>query len=391
MIRQMLVLIWNRKRINALIMLEITLSFLVLFAVVVSGLYAWKKYSTPLGFDYRDTLSVVLIGQWEPHHAGQLKRAAEAMRTMPEVSWCEASHMDLFTKSYWTTVLRHNDKPTQLMVNRASDQYHQLARIPVIDGRWFGPQDTGGDYEPLVLNRRAAQKVFGSESPLGKVLPHSLGKFNYKVVGIIEDYRQHGDLDPLGEYGFRRYVWEENSDTRMRQLMVRLKPGTPRSIERDMLKILKTNLPDYDFSISELSVARESYMRKSLIPLITSAMLAVCLLLMVAMGLLGVLWQNVAQRTQEIGLRRAIGASTTGVLVQISGELLTMTAFSVAIGTFLALQVPFTGLFGNIEADLMVGGITGATSVMLVLAFVCSVYPAWLAMRITPADALHYE
>ena len=229
MIRQMLVLIWNRKRINALIMLEITLSFLVLFAVVVSGLYAWKKYSTPLGFDYRDTLSVVLIGQWEPHHAGQLKRAAEAMRTMPEVSWCEASHMDLFADSYWTTVARHKGKPVLLTMNRASDQYHQLARISVIDGRWFGPQDTGGDYEPLVLNRRAAKKLFGAESPIGQVLPHSLGKFTYKVVGVIEDYRQHGDLHPLIDYGLRRYVWEENSDIRMRQLMVRRKPGTPRS------------------------------------------------------------------------------------------------------------------------------------------------------------------
>jgi putative ABC transport system permease protein len=114
-------------------------------------------------------------------------------------------------------------------------------------------------------------------------------------------------------------------------------------------------------------------------------------MLMVAMGLTGVLWQNVTQRTREIGLRRAKGAERVRVQRQILGEIVVMTSMAVVVAAVLAAQVPLISPFYWVQPHVYVLGFIMAALVIYVLTILCGWYPSHMATRIEPAEALRYE
>ena len=105
------------------------------------------------------------------------------------------------------------------------------------------------------------------------------------------------------------------------------------------------------------------------------------LLLNVALGLFGALWQTIGQRRTEIGLRRAVGATSTGISGQFVAETLVITTLAVGLGVLVAAQFPLLGVFGLPAAVFGVGLVL---AVVLVYAFaaVCVVQPSWLAAGI---------
>ena len=84
-------------------------------------------------------------------------------------------------------------------------------------------------------------------------------------------------------------------------------------------------------------------MRLKLVPFVAAALIAAFMLIMVALGMVGVLWQSVARRRREIGLRRALGATGRGVSLQVLGELLVVASAGVLLGTAVTVQLPLLG------------------------------------------------
>ena len=122
-----------------------------------------------------------------------------------------------------------------------------------------------------------------------------------------------------------------------------------------------------------------------------AALVAGFLILMVALGLLGVLWQAVTQRTQEIGVRRAKGADARRIYEQILGELLGITVLALAVGTVLLLQLPLIGWLDFLEPKVTIPAYLISLLFMAGLTALCGLYPSHLASRVNPAEALHYE
>jgi putative ABC transport system permease protein len=115
------------------------------------------------------------------------------------------------------------------------------------------------------------------------------------------------------------------------------------------------------------------------------------LLVMVALGLTGVLWQNVTQRTKEIGLRRAKGATAHRIHRQIVGELLLLASLALAVGVAIVLQFPLLDLVGPVPPAVLTTSLLVSIAAIYLLSAVCGWYPSRLATRIQPAEALHYE
>ena len=129
-----------------------------------------------------------------------------------------------------------------------------------------------------------------------------------------------------------------------------------------------------------------------LAPLMVLSVIAAFLLLMVAFGLFGVLWQNTTQRIPEIGLRRALGASAGGIYRQIIAEQLLLSSVAMLAGLALLVQLPLTGALGESLGWPVFAGAAGVSmAVVYLLSLLCSVYPGWRASRMTPTEALHYE
>jgi putative ABC transport system permease protein len=120
--------------------------------------------------------------------------------------------------------------------------------------------------------------------------------------------------------------------------------------------------------------------------------IAVFMLVMVAFGLFGVLWQNTTRRIPEIGLRRAIGARAGDIYRQIIAEQLLVCSVAMGVGLVLLVQLPLTGAFADtLNWPVFAGAAALSMFVIYLLSFICSLYPGWRASRLEPAAALHYE
>src|SRR6185436_20475381 len=93
-----------------------------------------------------------------------------------------------------------------------------------------------------------------------------------------------------------------------------------------------------------LSEMKAKYQDRHVVPLGIAALVAAFLIVMVALGLTGVLWQNVTKRTKEIGLRRATGATARQISLQIMGETWILTTLALVVGSVIVLQLPLLDL-----------------------------------------------
>ncbi len=126
-------------------------------------------------------------------------------------------------------------------------------------------------------------------------------------------------------------------------------------------------------------------------PLAAVGLVAGFLMLMVALGLLGVLWQNVTQRTREMGLRRAKGAAKANVQRQILGEIAVMTSLALLAGVLVAIQFPLLDIIYFVEPHVYAIGLAISVSAIYLLTLACAWYPSRMATRVEPAEALRYE
>ena len=136
---------------------------------------------------------------------------------------------------------------------------------------------------------------------------------------------------------------------------------------------------------------RQRSLRLGVAPLAVAAMVAGSLMIMVVLGMIGVFWLSVTRRTHEIGLRRAFGGSRETVYRQLIAEILILASVGSAAAIAVIVQLPLLGLFGGIGVGTFLGALGLSLALTYSLALISGLYPAWLAARVQPAQALHYE
>ena len=427
----LLKLIWNRKRANLLIITEILLSFIVLAAVTTVAVHYYRNYQAPLGFSYdriwdvhvRVPRGIDSTPEVDRERLGRFIRLLQATREMPEVE--SVSHLQLGTFRNWEWnsdfQLKGSGKRVEFNGNRGGDELIETMSIPLAEGRWFSREDTGQNWDAVVLNRRMARDVFGDGPAVGQILPIQdetrpgrTPDRPRRVIGVIEDFRQFGEYSTLRNYMFMRNdivteaerpiepadpaktnaakTPEESRAELPGILVVRVRPGVTADFEERLVKALQAQAPDWSFSMQPLADIRTGYLRNNyLTPLMIMGMIAGFLLVMVALGLSGVLWQNVTQRIRELGLRRAKGADRARIKLQIFMEQALMTGIALAGGLILMVQVPMLGWLGAVPGSVFtLSMLLAAVSLFLLTSF-CGWYPSLLATRIPPAEALRYE
>jgi putative ABC transport system permease protein len=175
-------------------------------------------------------------------------------------------------------------------------------------------------------------------------------------------------------------------------IVVRLRPGVTAEFEERLVKTLQAMAPDWSFGMKPTADVRTEYLRNNyLTPLAIMGMVAGFLLLMVALGLSGVLWQNVTQRIRELGLRRAKGADRARIRRQIFMEIALMTSIALIVGAIVLAQVPVLGWLGPVSPGIYAVSLGLAGVMLFLLTSFCGWYPSLLATRIPPAEALRYE
>lgn len=397
--RHLLKLVWRRKRANALVTIEICFSFLVVFAVVTGAVALISGWRKPLGFSWDDVWMVQVNGgdsMFEPRQEDDPLRQSMALllretKAFPQV--VEAALSDTpaygFASSAGIWTIKGRNIP--LTRDEVTDGFRDVMKLTLLRGRWFSESDDALGFRPVVIDADLARALYGDEDPIGKKFDDN-GRNEDRVVGVIAPYRKNGEISaPNVDMVFFRKSLNLVNGRIPRKLVIRVKPGTDPAFEAQLAARLHSVMPDASFEIQRMETMREAMNRARIAPLVVLGIVAVFLVAMVALGLTGVLWQNVTRRTRELGLRRALGASAANVRSQILGEVAVLATLAVLVALVVILQLPLLGVFAIVTPAVYGLGIVTALAVIYGITLLCGLYPSWLASRLEPAEALRYE
>jgi putative ABC transport system permease protein len=415
MTRHLIRLIWNRKRQNFLLTVEMFFSFLTLFGVVLIAAQYINNSRQPLGFEIERVWSVSVDrkeSDQDPavkaRHRQTYEQVLMALRDLPQVEAVGAAFTGPYANSNWGSGSRlAGGRQVDYGVNNATDSYAGLLKIPIIEGRWFSREDDAATWTPVVVNQRLAREIFGDETAVGRVIQEERGPDDpapdpndkptiKRVIGVVEDFRQDGELSSPGNYLFYRMRFDppDPKASLPERIFVRLAPGTPAAFEETLVRKAMAAAGAWSFEVEPLDAMRVDKLRQYTIPLMVVGTIAGFLLLMVGLGLTGVVWQSVTQRIREFGLRRAKGATIRRVRAQVLTEMMIMTSLALIVGVALIAQLPLLPLPSEmrvIPAPVFIGSIVVSALAIYALTLLCGWQPSRLATRIQPAEALHYE
>ena len=390
MIRHLFKLVWNRKRANALTAFQIFISFLLVFITASLAMDKVGNYRRPLGFSYEDRWGVNLT-------ADRLMRSDSKAETpvsrkqvylaLEGFDWIESvSSADYAAFPYAFGMQALFTVDGRFVSNGAvSDEFHQTLGLDLVNGRWFGEEDAALDWYPIVITQPLSEALFGSEDPIGQGI-EEWNRSDERIIGVVSDYRRSGEFADPGFFVFTRQSEEENRG----HFLVRVRPGTPLSAQEQIDRRLKAVAPGYQVDIKTLEEHRASSFKLTLVPLFALGVVSVLVLGMVALSLSGVLWQRTTLRTEEIGLRRALGGSAASIYAQLAGEIVVVASVGVIAGLLLVLQFPLLELL-NYTSGIYALSLAFAALVIYGLVIVCSLYPGRLACQVRPVEALHHE
>jgi predicted permease len=274
----------------------------------------------------------------------------------------------------------------------ATSDYFKTLGVPLVRGRYFEERDTPEAPQVTIIDETLARKYFPNEDPVGKRITFQGGPNNpiwREIVGIVGHVKHRG-LD--GESRVQYYMPHHQLTTPNLFLVARTN-GDPTAIAgsiRNAISSLDRDLPIFRVRTMEQYVADSMAQRRFSMFLL--GMFAGIAALLAAVGLYGVMAYSVAQRTREIGIRMALGASRTDVVKMVVRQGMVLAGVGVGIGLIAAYgltRLMETLLFGVGARDLTIFGLIAAG--LVVVAAVACFLPARRATRVDPLVALRYE
>ncbi|HEY0872390.1 MAG TPA: ABC transporter permease [Vicinamibacterales bacterium] len=269
-----------------------------------------------------------------------------------------------------------------------SDSYITAMGIPLRAGRDISPHDTPSTEPVMLVNETMAKALWPGQDPIGKFVLGPCAK-ERRVVGVVGDVR-HLALEQTS--GNEMYIpLRQCGDLPSADLVVRssLPPEQMASAVRAALRPIAPNLPGNFRRMQEL-VDRSVSPRSFLVLLLGG--FAVFALVLASLGIYGLISYSVSQRTQEIGIRMALGASAGDVQARIVMQTLSLAGIGIVMGTvvsWLAVRSADSLLFGVTPRDP--GTFAGMLVVLTSVALVAGYFPARRASRVDPMVALRAE
>ncbi len=276
----------------------------------------------------------------------------------------------------------------------ASEEYFRTLGIPLIRGRMFGEQDDWNSPHVAVISETLARQRWPNQDPIGQVIDFGNMDGNLKpqtIVGIVGDVRASG-LDrppsPIIYVNYRQRGMKANSSP----TIVMRSASPPGEIVSAARGIFHDLAPDVPVKFSTFADEMGGWLADRRFLLLLVGLFAAAALALAAVGIYGVVAFSVTRRTQEIGIRVALGAQRGDVMRLIVGEGARLAVLGVAIGiaaSFVITRLLSSLLFGVSATDPIT--FAGVAVLLCLVAMLASYVPARRAMRLDPNTALRYE
>ena len=300
-----------------------------------------------------------------------------------------------------STQIRILDHPTSNEKERPyasysiiSPGYFPAVGTPMLRGRDFLESDKGDSMPVTIINNAMAKKFWPTEDPIGKQV--GLGSLKYPpmtVVGIVTDVKHLSLREDPGPEMYVPYTQKPWRSMLQMQVAVRTlaDPTAMTGSVRAAIHAVDHDLPMA--KVATLTTLADNSMAQPRFSMLLLGSFGSLALVLASIGMYGVISYSVTQRTQEIGIRMALGAQRRDVFRMVLGQGARLAGVGVAIGLLVALwitQLMGSFLYGVRPADPFVYGAAVSLLLLSVALLACYV-PARRATRVDPMIALRYE
>jgi len=283
----------------------------------------------------------------------------------------------------------------------ATDQLQEVSNLDIQQGRIWNDAEDERRAHVCIVGHDTAELLFGDEDPLGKDV--TVGSNLYTVIGIVDKRKQpfgsgknpadNGVYFPLGTF--------HNLYPELKDLYIALKYDDQKNkalVEeeiREMLRIRRKVKVQSDDNFEIMSPDALTKLWGQLTGGLVLFMIAVSSvgLMVGGVGVMNIMLVSVTERTREIGVRKAIGASRRNILTQFTTEAVTLCAVGglvgIALGAVLTWIVYFLPI--GLPAALSTGWVVTGFGVSCAIGLLFGIYPAWKAATLDPIEALRYE
>ncbi len=277
----------------------------------------------------------------------------------------------------------------EVQFRRSIGDFFQTMGIPVVRGRVFTEAD-GPTAQPVcVVNQVLAAKLFAGEDPVGKRVRFSQTMPWFTIIGVVGDIK-HGTLDET--LAPEMYVSHLQGSVVSPFIVLRTTGDA-----RDMIDVVRAEAQAIDrdlpvYRLQTMEGVRSDSMAERRFILVLVGLFGVLALALAAIGVYGVMSLLVSERTQEVGVRLALGAHPGQVLRMLVGQAMRLAVMGVAIGMVMSVSImPLISnqLYNVQPRDPMT--LAGVPLALILVATLAALIPARRAMRVDPVQALRYE
>jgi predicted permease len=277
-------------------------------------------------------------------------------------------------------------------VRWVSPGYLETLRIPLLAGRAFTAQDRAGAERVAMIDDTLARQYWPNENPLGKRI-RGAGSPQAPwctIVGLVGHIRQ-ADLSGDSSKGVYYYsLYQAPAPIASFVVRTSVDPRRLAGPMRDAIRAVDPSQPIFDLKAMDDRVSDSLGARRFSVTLL--GVFAALAMLLAAIGIYGVVSYSVAQRTQEIGIRLALGAERRSVFRMVLGQALRLAAAGVVAGVAAAAvlaRLVSSQLFQTSEFDPVT--FAAVAGILVAVALAASYIPARRATRVDPLVALRYE
>jgi predicted permease len=388
---------------NALVIGEVSVAVVLL---VGAGLFVTSFVQVVRiepGFDYRNTLVLGTFlrrdpavdpnaEEWMKRGNAHVPKVIDAVKRVPGVlSVAATTGGSPLSGGYSRTRVtlpgkaEMKDDADSIDYRRVTSEYFSLLRLPLLRGRHFTDDDRAGAQRVAIVNQAAASKYWPGRDPIGEHI--SLQGWDRLVVGIVADVRQGGPEQTPRQSVFVPFAQEPATGA---ELLIRTS-GDPMALV-SAIKTAAWNVNHSQGLSPEISTLEQSMDRLIAPRRFNMAMLGLLGalgLVIAAVGIFGVMAYTVTQRTSEIGVRMALGATPAGIVSMVLKGAATLIAAGLVLGAAAAWPLASFAeafLFQLTPTDPRV--FVGAIALLAVVGLFAAVIPARRAAKVDPLKSL---
>ena len=388
---------------KSLLVLQVAISLVLL---VAAGLFLQtlrNLRNVDVGFNTRNLVlfrvNPVLNRYDDTRMTGLYQQMTDRLRGIAGVRSVAMSNVPLLAGSVNSTGIfvagrtyNPGQRGNESSINRlvVSPGFFETMEMPLRVGRGFTDRDDQTSTKVVVLNEAAVRKYFANENPLGQHIGWSIEKAgDLEIVGVLRDAKYSSVREAVPPTMYVPAL-QNRLPTAVFQLRTSADPSAAIGAIREAVRQIDPNLPLIDVSTQVEQVEKRLVQEKTFAQ--AYALFGGLAMLLASIGLFGLMSYSVARRTNEIGIRMALGAQRQDVLRLVMGESMVLVVAGVAIGLATALAA------SRLVASLLYGlAPTDATTMLLAMIVLIEVsaiagyLPARRASRVDPIIALHYE